>query len=106
MTIWQGKFDSGSADKFTAKIDELSDHIEVKFLDKNKSEIDPPDESDYTFSFSVADTNIVQVHQHEPGEYEFHLKGIAAGNTEIEFFVMHLGHVDVRTIKIPVNVVN
>ena len=104
MTIWQGKFDTGSATTMTAPLNELTDHIEVKFLDENKKEIDAPDDEHYTFSYIIADTNLLELYQHEAGEFEFHLKGKAAGTTEIEFYVLHEGHIDVRTIKIPVEI--
>ena len=48
------------------------------------------------------DDAIVEIDQDEPGEFEFHLKGIEAGTTTLELFVLHEGHVDVRTIEIPI----
>jgi hypothetical protein len=106
MTIWQGQFDAGSATKFELTVGEMTDHIDVEFLDADKDEIDAPDDDHYSLSWQIADETIVEVHQDDgdEGEFEFHLKGLKQGTTEIEFMVMHGDHADVRTIKIPVEV--
>jgi hypothetical protein len=83
-----------------------SDHFNVKFYDENQSVIDPPSEADKTLAWEIDNETILAVWQHpgEEGGYEFHLDGLAEGNTNIEFFIMHEGHSDYRSGKIPVRV--
>lgn len=102
MTIWQGKFDEGSDTSMTIQAGVTSDHIDVKFLNSDKEEINAPEDEDHSFGWEIANEAIAKIDQDEPGEYEFHLKGIEAGTTTLELFVLHEGHVDVRTIKIPI----
>lgn len=95
-------------DTLSARVGETSVHIEVKFLDPNKNELDPPDHTKQPFAWEIQDTTIVSIWQHpgEEGSYEFHLVGKQTGITNIEFFIMHEGHADFRSGKIPVKVTN
>ncbi|MFN3871952.1 MAG: hypothetical protein ACK4R9_03015 [Ignavibacterium sp.] len=83
-------------------------HFEVKFYNANKQELDPPDHTKQPFAWEIQDTSIVGTWQHpgEEGSYEFHLEGKRVGVTQIEFFIMHEGHADFRSGKIPVKVTN
>lgn len=82
----------------------LSAGIDVKFYNSNKEMINPPDPADQSFAWQIDNPAIVEVWQHpgEEGGYEFHLRGLADGNTQIEFFIMHEGHADFRSGKITV----
>lgn len=81
-------------------------HTEIKFYNSSKQEMNPPDYKKQPLAWELADTSIVQIEQHagEEGSYEFHLVGKVAGNTEVEFFIVHEGHRDFRSGKIPVKV--
>lgn len=95
-------------DTLYAQVGDTSVHIEVKFFDSNKNELDPPDHTKQPFAWEIQDTTIVGTWQHpgEEGSYEFHLVGKQTGLTNIEFFIMHEGHADFRSGKIPVKVTN
>jgi hypothetical protein len=95
-------------DTLFARVEETSVHIEVKFFDTNKNELDPPHHTKQPFSWEIQDTTIVGIWQHpgEEGSYEFHLVGKQTGITNIEFFIMHEAHADFRSGKIPVKVTN
>ncbi|MGQ9644304.1 MAG: hypothetical protein ACUVT3_10645 [Ignavibacterium sp.] len=95
-------------DTLSARVGETSVHIEVKFFDPNKNELNPPDHTKQPFAWEIQDTTIVGIWQHpgEEGSYEFHLVGKQTGITNIEFFIMHEGHADFRSGKIPVKVTN
>ena len=41
-------------------------------------------------------------HEGEEGGFEFHLRGLKIGVTEIEFFILHNGHSDYRSGLFPV----
>jgi hypothetical protein len=93
-------------DTFFVPLGNMTSHIEIKFLSPEKKEIDPPDYKKKPLSWTISDTSIVSVYQHtgEEGSYEFHLQGKKTGVTDIEFFVLHEGHPDFRSGKIPVKV--
>lgn len=84
----------------------LSDHIDVKFYDEDDNVIDPPEDDDKSFAWEIEDPTVVEVWQHEgeEGGFEFHLRGLKEGHTDIEFFVMHEGHSDYRSGTIEVHV--
>jgi hypothetical protein len=81
-------------------------HTDIKFYNSNKVEIDPPDYTKQPLAWELADTIFAEIEQHagEEGSYEFHLVGKVAGITTVEFFIMHEGHADFRSGKIPVKV--
>jgi hypothetical protein len=83
-----------------------SDHFDVKFYDENQNVINPPSDPDHMLAWEIENDNLVAVYQHpgEEGGYEFHLDGLAEGNTHIEFFIVHEGHNDFRSGLIPVKV--
>ena len=95
-----------TSDTLFALKDTLSDHFEVMYFDKEENIVDPPSEDHASLSWQIDDQTIVEVWQHEgeEGAFEFHLKGLNIGETEIEFFIMHNDHSDYRSGKIPVKV--
>jgi len=93
-------------DTFFVSLGTMTSHIDAKFLNPEKKLIEPPDYKKKPMGWTIADTSIVSLHQDagDKGKYEFHLKGNKAGVTNIEFFVLHEGHPDFRSGKIPVKV--
>lgn len=104
MQIFQGKFSVGSDTLFTVPNGENTDHISIKFLDSKGIEIDPPTDKDKKLSWDIMDTTIVWLERHDDEEWEFHLEGKKTGETEIQFYIMHNGHSDVRSGYIKVKV--
>ncbi|HSW56475.1 MAG TPA: hypothetical protein VLH59_15430 [Ignavibacteriaceae bacterium] len=80
--------------------------IGVKFYNSNKEMINPPNSAEQTLAWEIDNPNLVEVWQHpgEEGGYEFHLRGLVEGVTQMEFFIMHEGHADFRSGKIIVTV--
>ena len=93
-------------DTLAAQVGVVGDHIEIKFYDEEENIVDPPESEGQTLSWEIGDESFLEVDQDEgeEGSFEFHLEGISAGNTVIEFFIMHEGHPDFRSGKIPVRV--
>ncbi len=93
-------------DTFYVFASQMTAGIEVKFLSPEKQEIDPPDYKKQPLAWEIQDTSIVSIWQYEgeEGSYEFHLAGKKPGTTQIEFFILHEGHPDFRSEKIPVKV--
>ena len=104
---FQGEIDSneGRVSELSAPIG-LTPHWRIMFLDENGDEIDPPDDPEFAFSWTIADPDVLEVHQDEgdEGSFDFHLRGLQEGETTIVFEVKHEGHVDYRTQPIPVHV--
>jgi len=97
-----------TTDTLVAPLGGLSDHINIQFFDENENIIDPPSDEDKHLDWAIDDESVVEVFQHEgeEGGYEFHLRGLKEGVTNIEFFVVHVDHNDYRSGKIPVKVVS
>ena len=104
---FQGEIDSGDGrvSELTAPIG-MTPHWRIMFLDEHGDEIDPPDDPEFTFGWTIADTDVVEVVQDEgdEGSFEFHLRGLHEGETTIVLKVDHDGHTDFSTQPIPVHV--
>ncbi len=99
FTIMRGQ----TSDTLRATVGVSSDHYDVHFYDINEKEFEADDEH-HQLGWEIADPNLLEVKQHagEEGSFEFHLLGKAVGSTTIEFFILHEGHSDFRSGKIPV----
>lgn len=82
----------------------LTDHYVIKFLDDDGNEFDPPTDSDKSLDWEITNPEIVEVYRHNETDWDFHLRGLQEGTTEIEFRVLHIDHFGFRTPKIPVEV--
>ena len=103
---FMGEIDSGEgrAEVLEAPIG-LTPHWRIMFLDENGDEIDPPEDPEFTFGWTIADPGILEVHQDEgdEGSFDFHLRGLQEGETTIVLKVDHDGHTDFSTQPIPVH---
>ncbi len=97
-----------TTDTLTAPVNGLSDHLNIKFINEEEKEINPPSTETQTLAWEIGDNLIAGIKQHdgEEGSFEFHVKGLKVGETSIEFFVMHNDHHDFRSGKIPVRIEN
>lgn len=104
---FQGRIDAadGRKDKLEVSVG-LGPHWQIRFLDDHGDEIDPPSDPDDKFGWRIADPTVVEVFQdpEDVGKFAFHLRGLKAGSTTLELQVLHVDHVDFRTIPIPVQV--
>lgn len=93
-------------DTHSARVSLDGEFTEVKFFDKDKKLLNPPDYTKNPFSWQIADTSIVEIKQNpnQSGSYGFYLRGKKVGTTNIEFFIMHAGHADFRSGKMPIRV--
>lgn len=107
LVVWQGIIQtswnsSPVPDTLYAPLNALSDHYTVKFLDKDKNIITPPTDADHQFGWLITDPAKLTIIRDNPTDWAFHLKGLLTGKTTLELQVLHVGHVDVKTPKIPV----
>lgn len=78
--------------------------ITLRFLDEDGDRF-TPDEPEYELEWSIANADVLGVHQHEDdGKWNFHLEGEQAGSTTIRFFLMHSGHSDFESLDFNVTV--
>ena len=107
---FQGAIDAsgGRADHLEAPLNEETPHWSIRFLDDHGDEIDPPDDPDDRFTWTIADPTVVEVVQDpdDVGKFDFHLRGLKVGETTIVLEVTHDDHIDFRTNPIPVRVVD
>ncbi len=105
---FQGQIDAndGRADHLEVPLGGETAHWSIRFLDEEGHEIAPPDDPDFTFTWTIADPTVVEVLQDDgdEGKFEFHLRGLKADETTIILEVTHSGHVDFRTVPIAVHV--
>jgi hypothetical protein len=107
LVVWQGVIQTSwnsvpVPDTLYAPLNALSDHYTVKFLDINKNIINPPSDADHQFGWLITDPSKLSIIRDNPTDWAFHLKGLMVGTTTLELQVLHVGHVDVKTPKIPV----
>lgn len=110
LVVWEGVIQTSwngnkIADTLYAPLNALSDHYSVKFLDANKNIINPPASTDYSLGLAITDTSVVKYIKDSPTDWAFHIQGKKSASTTVELQVKHIGHVDVRTPKIPVKVI-
>jgi uncharacterized protein YndB with AHSA1/START domain len=81
-------------------------HYDVKFIDENDAEIDPPAGADYQWAATFDDPETAELwwHDGEDGEFEFHINGLKVGVTDGVFKVNHNDHADFQTIAVPVQI--
>ena len=89
-----------------AEVGELTGHWSIRFIDTTGNEIAPPTDPDTRFTWVIADPSIVEVFQDpgDEGSFDFHLRGLQAGETTIILEITHVDHADFRSIPIPVQV--
>ncbi len=107
LVVWQGVIQTTwnsaiTPDTLYAPLNALSDHYTIKFLDINKNIINPPTDVDHEFGWLITNTSMLEIIRDNPTDWAFHLKGLTNGTTSLELQVLHVGHVDVKTPKIPV----
>ena len=95
-----------TTDTLSAKVGILSDHYRIKFINDNEDIVDPPANEESSMEVDITDTALLETETDEPGAFEFHLRGKAAGLTSIEIKILHNGHSDYRSGLIPVKIEN
>ena len=87
-------------------VGEETAHIDVRFLDHNGQAVAL--DSDFYLEVDVADEAIAEFEQDTPGEFGGHLHGVAVGETDVVFKLMHgavgSGHPDFVTAAVHAHV--
>lgn len=81
-------------------------HIQVEFVDHNAQAV--PLDDDFYLLVEVEDESVAEFEQDTPGEFGGHLHGVAEGDTDVVFSLMHgavgSGHADFVTAPLHVHV--
>lgn len=93
----------GSTQRWTGEMEvdagEETPHILVRFVDEDGDPI--PADDDLYLEVNVEDESIAEFEQDTPGEFGGHLHGLAEGETDVTFMLMHgqvgSGHADFVT---------
>ena len=100
----------GDAGTWTGELevepDEETAHIDVQFVDHDGHAVSLG--SDHYLRVDVEDESVAEFEQDTPGEFGGHLHGVAEGDTELTFSLMHgavgSGHADFITAPLHVHV--
>ena len=100
----------GETGRWTGELEveagEETSHIAVVFVDHNQQTV--PLDADFYLQVDVADESIAEFEQDRPGEFGGHLHGVAEGETEVTFSLMHgaigSGHADFVTAPVHAHV--
>jgi hypothetical protein len=78
--------------------------FDVMFYDAERTLIEPDRDPGHSFVWQFADSTLADVEQDPADIYRIRFHGTRAGGTSIEFFVLHGGHADFRTNRMPFHV--
>ena len=94
------------SDEFEVEVGEFTGHIDVRFVDANGVAVELGD--DFYLEVESEDESIATIFQDDPGGFGIHIEGVAEGETEMEFRLMHgavgTGHPDFITAGLEVHV--
>lgn len=87
--------------QFEVKRGSISGHYTLNFLDEN-GDILVITDPDYTPGETIADPSVAEIVRDEPGEWNFHIRGLKEGSTTIRLTIKHGGHDDFISPEIPI----
>ncbi|HOJ05355.1 MAG TPA: hypothetical protein PK916_15255 [Bacteroidota bacterium] len=92
-----------TTDTLRATVGVTGEDYDVRFYNENEQIVEADDDHE-SLGWEIADPSIVDVVQDagKEGKFEFRLRGKKAGTTTVEFLIVHEGHADFRSGKIPV----
>ena len=101
---------NGDTGQWTGELEvepgEETAHIQVMFVDHNAQAVTLG--SDFYLLVEVEDESVAEFEQDTPGEFGGHLHGVAEGDTDVTFSLMHgavgSGHADFVTAPLHVHV--
>lgn len=104
LKVFNGQIDAQYAQEFEAPLNNMTEGYTIEFLDKDGNIVEPPSGNDYNVGFNFTNKTLAEIYKHDGEKYEFHIKGLKLGETELEITFNHNDHVDFRTPKIKVHV--
>lgn len=74
----------------------------IKFILEDGDKVNLPDEEDKELSWSIGDASMLGIIKYSDDRTKLTFTGLKVGKLEIEIHILHNGHIDFRTPKIPV----
>ncbi|MDX1591087.1 MAG: hypothetical protein R3283_03935 [Balneolaceae bacterium] len=82
-----------------------TDLITIRFIAEDGDRFVPDESEGYGLEWLVGNESITEVEQHaEDGAWSFHLVGLAAGDTDVRFGLLHNDHADFTSLPFEVQV--
>lgn len=93
-------------DHLELEVGEETNLIQLRWIDEDGDRFTPDSDEGYSLQWIVADESVLEVEQHEEdGPWSFHLVGVGAGETTVEFELVHNeDHADFTTLPFEVHV--
>jgi len=94
-----------TSDTLHARVDETGEEFTVRFFDVDENIVEAQAD-EVTFSWEIGNPALAEIVQESgnAGAFSFRLRGIAPGETTVEFFILHEGHADFRSGTMPLTV--
>ncbi len=92
-----------TGDTLRAAVEVSGEDYDIRFYDEDENIVEADDDHQ-TLGWEIGDTSMLDVVQDagKEGKFEFHLRGKKPGMTTLELLILHEGHADFRSGKIPV----
>ncbi|MGQ9820094.1 MAG: hypothetical protein ACUVQ1_09275 [Candidatus Kapaibacteriales bacterium] len=101
--VVKGNIDTNVSKELVFKLN-TSYLLEVKFIDEDGEEITPTEEGK-SLSWTLDDSNLVDIKVVPTEKWKFSIMGLKIGTTNIQFFLNHYDHPDFRTPLLPLRVI-
>jgi hypothetical protein len=100
-----GQVTYADGDHLELAVGEETNLITVRWISEDGDRFVPNTDEGYSLSWIVGNENVIEVEQHEEdGAWEFHLVGLSAGESDVEFELFHNDHSDFTSLPIEVHV--
>jgi len=100
-----GTITYNEGDHLELEVGEETNLITVRWISEDGDRFVPDTDDGYSLSWIVDNENVVEVEQHEEdGVWEFHLVGLSAGESNVEFALFHNDHSDFTSLPFEVHV--
>ena len=100
-----GQVTYADGDHLELAVGEETNLITVRWISEDGDRFVPNTDEGYSLGWIVGDENVIEVEQHEEdGAWEFHLVGLSAGESNVEFELFHNDHSDFTSLPIEVHV--
>lgn len=101
-----GEITYNDGDHLELEVGEETNLIQLRWIDEDGDRFSMDPEDGYSLQWNVDDESVLEVEQHEEdGPWSFHLVGVGAGETTVEFELLHNDdHEDFTTLPFEVHV--
>jgi hypothetical protein len=100
-----GEVSYHEGDHIELEVGEETNLITVRWIAEDGDRFAPDAEDGYSLNWIVGNENVVEVEQHEEdGAWAFHMVGLSAGESDVQFELFHNDHADFTSSAFEVHV--